>query len=148
MSDLTVSENVDLFEVTKELFVSKIEEVYKDWQDGTIQSDQAINLFCKILGPLQEQEKMVAAIDKQVRGRVGEVLAFLGSDTFEIKGFGKLEITKPGVTYSYDKKLLDQLTNQLRTEGMGDVAARLDACLKSSERAGTLRITREKQAKE
>jgi hypothetical protein len=148
MADLTVSENVDLFEVTKELFGSKIEEVYKDWQDGNIQSEEAINLFCKILGPIKQQEEMIAAIDKQVRGRVGEVLAFLGCDALEIKGFGKLEITRPSVTWGYDKKLLDQLNKQLRSEGLGDVAARLDACLKSSERVGILRITREKQAKE
>lgn len=140
---MTVEKEVDLFGLTQELFQTKIEEIYLAWQEGAIQSDEAVKQFCKIIGPLQEQQKMVETIDKQIRIRVGEVLAFLG-ETIEIKGFGKLEITRPSVSYTYDKKALDQLTNQLRTEGLGNVAARLDGCLKPSERAGTLRITREK----
>jgi hypothetical protein len=139
---MTASE-VDLFGLTQDLYVKKIEEIYQDWQDGNVQSDEALKQFCLLIGPIQDHQKMIEALDKLVRAKTGEVLAFIG-ETVEIKGFGKLEITRPSVSYSYDRKLLDQLTNQLRTEGLGDVATRLDTCLKPSERAGTLRITREK----
>lgn len=134
----------DLFEITQDLFESKIEEIYRAWCDGVIQSEEAVKQFCQIIGPLQEQQKMTDALDKQVRAHVSEVVEYLGGAA-EVAGFGELKITNPSVSYSYDKKLVDKLTNQLRTEGMGDVAARLDACLKPSEKAGSLRITRSKE---
>lgn len=134
----------DLFEITQELFEGKIEEIYRAWCDGVIQSEEAVKQFCMIIGPIQDHQKMIEVLDKKARARISEVVDYLGGSA-EVAGFGELKITNPSVSYSYDKKLVDKLTNQLRTEGLGDVAARLDACLKPSEKVGSLRITRSKE---
>jgi hypothetical protein len=132
-----------LFEITELAFTSTIEEIYESWQTGDIQAQEALNLYAKIIGPLQEQERMVKALDQLVREKVSLALNCLEGPAV-IPGFGKFEFTNPSISYSYDKKAVDRLCNELRTEGLGDVAARLDLCLKPSERVGTLKITREK----
>ena len=133
-----------LLKTTQELLDGRIEQTYLAWQEGAIQSEQTLNDFCEIIGPVQDQIKLLKWTDDRARAYISEVVDYLGGSA-EVSGFGELKITNPSVTYYYDKKAVDRLTNELRTEGLGDVAARLDACLKPSEKVGSLRITRSKE---
>jgi hypothetical protein len=123
-----------------------MEKTYAAWQDGEIRADEALNYFCKFLAQVQDKIGPLELAEKQVRAWASEVVDYLGGQA-QVDGFGELKITSPTVSYSYDKKLVDQLTNQLRTEGLGDVASRLDACLKSSSKVGYLKINRVKEAR-
>lgn len=120
-----------------------LDKAYRAWQDGKIRADEALGYFCDLLAPVASELEELEATNKKARAYASEIVEYLGGQA-EVDGFGELKITNASVTYSYDKKLVDKLSNELRTEGLGDVAARLDACLKASEKAGSLRITRVK----
>jgi hypothetical protein len=120
-----------------------LEKTYQAWQEGEIRADEALT-SATLLVRLETNSKPLTRLTKKARAYLSEVVNYLGGKA-EVDGFGQLQITNPSVTYTYDKKLVDRLTNELRTEGLGDVATRLDACLKASEKAGSLRITREKK---
>jgi hypothetical protein len=124
--------------------VPTIETIYQGWLQGDVIHQEALNMLCHFIGQAQGVIEPLENNIKQARSYASEIVEYLGGKA-EVAGFGKLEITNPSVTYTYDKKLVDRLTNELRTEGHGDVATRLDACLKASEKAGSLRITREKK---
>jgi predicted RNA binding protein with dsRBD fold (UPF0201 family) len=125
--------------------IPTIGTIYQGWLQGDLQTQEALNMLCHFIGQSQDVIEPIEINIKLARGYASEMVDWLGGKA-EAPGFGKLEITSPSITYSYDKKLLDNLNKQLRTEGLGDVAARLDSCLKPSERAGSLRITRTKEA--
>lgn len=127
--------------------IPTIHTIYQDWQAGDCTAQKALSILCRFIANVQDTIDPMEVVLKQARVYASELVDYLGGSA-EVTGFGELKITNPSVSYSYDKKLVDKLTNQLRTEGMGDVAARLDACLKPSEKAGSLRITRVKKDKE
>jgi hypothetical protein len=129
---------------TSKFFPLPLEKTYTAWQEGEIQAAEALQCFCQFIGIVQDKIGPLELAEKQARAYASEVVDYLGGSA-EVDGFGELKITNPTVSYSYDKKLVDQLTNQLRTEGLGDVAARLDACLKSSSKVGYLKINRVKE---
>lgn len=121
-----------------------IHTIYQDWQAGDCTAQKALNVLCRFIANVQDTIDPMEVVLKQARAYASELVDYLGGSA-EVSGFGELKITNPSVSYSYDKKLVDQLTNQLRTEGQGDVAARLDACLKPNPKSGSLRITRSKE---
>jgi hypothetical protein len=133
-----------LEEIPHYVLVGRIEELYRHWEDGSIQSEEALKRFCEIMGPVQDKIKLLDQADKQARIYVSEIVEFLGGKV-EVNSFGKLEITNPSVTYSYDRKQVDRFVDELREEGHYEIANRLVGCLKPSERAGSLRITRTKE---
>ena len=65
-------------------------------------------------------------------------------DSFDLAGFGRLEIMPPSVTKGYDKKRLDQLVLDLAADAP-ELAALIAQCRTESARAGGLRIIREKR---
>ena len=118
-------------------------QAYEQWQAGEIQGDEALKYLCHYLAMVDDQLGPLEKSTEQARVWVSEIVEYLGGKV-EVDGFGKCEITSASVTYSYDKKQLDQLCNQLRTEGQGEISTLIEACLKSSMRSGGLRITRAK----
>jgi hypothetical protein len=118
-------------------------EAYEQWQGGEIKGEEALKYLCHYLGMVDDQLGGLEKSKEQARAWVSEIVEYLGGKA-EVTGFGKCEITNASVTYSYDKKQLDQLCNQLRAEGQGGISTMIEACLKSSSRAGGLRITRAK----
>jgi hypothetical protein len=124
-------------------FKLRIEQAYQDFQSGARLASEALDMLCEILAPIEDRIKFLETFDKKARAYASEMVDYLGG-SIEVAGFGELKITNPSISYSYDKKSLDRLTNELRTEGLGDVAARMDRCLKPSEKVGSLRITRTK----
>jgi hypothetical protein len=118
-------------------------QAYEQWQAGEIQGEEALKYLCHYIAMVEDQLEPLEKSKEKARAWISEVVEYLGGKA-EVDGFGKCEITNASVTYSYDKKQLDQLTNQLRAEGQGDISTMIEACLKSSSRSGGLRITRAK----
>lgn len=116
---------------------------YLEWQGGNITDREALNVLCVAIAATDDQIKPLAERAKVLRELIGNVVAH-GGDPVEIPGFGRLEITNPVVTPSYDRKKLDSLIIELAGE-YSDVAARIAQCRTESMRSGSLRITREKQ---
>jgi hypothetical protein len=92
--------------------------------------EDAITLLTAQRTPLREQ------ISQCVAQQGGRVL---------LPGYGRLEITAPGVTISYDRHQVEALIIALTTTDP-TIAARLAACRKESPRNGGLRITPPKLA--
>lgn len=113
------------------------------WQDGKLTDIQALRALCRDLGEVESQLAPLEAERAALRDQISHVLDRLGGTT-EITGFGKLEITAPSIVKSYDKKRLDQLLIDLAAEAP-ELVARIAACRTESARAGSLRITRQKQ---
>jgi hypothetical protein len=131
---------------TQEDLDHAVKLIYTAWyEDGTLSASEALEQICMLaIGPIQDQIKTLKKSEDQARIYISELVNALGGQV-TLPGFGELQITSPSISYSYDKKLVTQLSNQLRSEGLGEVAARLDQCMKPSEKAGSLRITREKK---
>ncbi len=120
-------------------------ELYQSWASGE-EKDHA-----KVLGALlgwvralEDQIEPLEASKTVARAYLSEVLEIGFAGRHEIPGVGKMMISAPSVTYSYDKKKLTALTDQLRAEGQGEIAAMLDACLIAKSRDGGLVITQSK----
>ncbi len=77
-----------------------------------------------------------------MRSYIGELVTTLGNKV-DVCGFGRLEVSEPSTTASYDRKKLDSLVMRLTQEG-NPLAIEITQCRTESTRAGTLRITRSK----
>jgi len=90
---------------------------------------------------LDDEYQQVGADREQLRERISELVAVVGSQTFP--GFGRVEITSPSLMVSFDAKALDQLLLEL--EAAGDpLAERIREARREGQRAGGLRIGRER----
>jgi len=120
--------------------------IFDDWRNGTITNTAALHALTQELG---EVESTIAPLELErvaLREQLSYILAKM-DETVTIPGFGKLELTRPSVTKGYDKKQLDQLIIDLTIDAP-ELAALIAQCRTTSERAGSLRITREKGSKE
>lgn len=117
--------------------------VYKQWQEGLIGPEQALRALVSDLGEVESDYTLYAAQREALRAELSQVVDALGGKA-EVAGFGRLEITSPVKTASYDRKALDDLVIDLTQAGLGEVAQRIARCRTQSARAGGLRITREK----
>lgn len=117
--------------------------VFEQWQDGLIGPEQALRALCSDLGEVESEYQLYAGQREALRAEISHVVDALGGKA-DVPGFGRLEITGPAKTASYDRKALDDLIIDLTQAGLGEVAQRIAACRTQSARAGGLRITREK----
>lgn len=88
--------------------------------------------------------KPLAAEREQVRNVLSRIVGRLG-DKHEIAGFGTLANTAPSVSTSYDKDRVQAVINDLLAAGLFEWAQKLVLCERTTSRAGSLRITREKK---
>jgi hypothetical protein len=120
--------------------------VFDDWQDGQITNTAALRALASDLAEVESQiAALLAPLEAErllLRDQISQVLAKM-DEIVTIPGFGKVEITRAGVVKGYDRKQLDALIVELSAE-FPALAARIAACRTLSERAGGLRITREK----
>jgi hypothetical protein len=120
-----------------------IGKIYQDWHMGEMQSQEALEMLGRYLNMLDETLEPFENSKAQTRAWISEIVDFLGHPV-EAAGF-KMEITAPGVTTSYDKAALNKLADRLRAHDQGEIASEIEACLKETARAGSLRITRLKE---
>jgi hypothetical protein len=117
--------------------------IFEDWRDGQIGDVEALHALASDLGEIESQLAPLEAERQTLRDQLSQVLERLGGRA-TIAGFGKLELTAPTITRSFDKKRLDQLIIDLAADAP-ELAQLIAACRTEAPRAGSLRITRDKQ---
>jgi hypothetical protein len=115
---------------------------FDDWRDGQISDIEALQAVASDLGEVESQIAPLEAERANLRDQISQIVARLGGRA-TLAGFGKLEILPPTVSKTYDKKRLDQLIVDLAADAP-ELAQLIAACRTESQRAGSLRITREK----
>lgn len=115
--------------------------IFDQWQDGDVTDIPALR---SLLSDLREVESEIAPLEAQkqaLREQIGMIVARVGNQ--ELPGLGRVSITNPSVTVSYDTKKVNELALQLAASHP-EIAAALVSARKTSERAGSLRIESEK----
>jgi uncharacterized small protein (DUF1192 family) len=101
-----------------------------------------LGALCYDLAQLEERIAPLEAERQAIRAELSLLVDQLG--TQEVEGFGRLEITAPALVVSYDRQKVERLMLALIDEGRSEIAERISAARKESARAGSLRITRDK----
>jgi hypothetical protein len=119
---------------------------YDNWKAGDVGPFEALRSVVSDLGEVESQLEPLQNEREQLRAQASELVDAAGGKV-EMAGFGKLEITPAIRATSYDKRKLDELVMWLVDHDQSGIAQRITACRTESARAGSLRVTREKQAK-
>lgn len=101
----------------------------------------------ELLTNIAEAESDIAPLKAEIdahRNELSVLVAEVG-EAIVIPGLAKAEITNPTSGYTYDKKLVDRLIQQLTDSGDFEIAQRLIGCQQRTSRAGSLRVTFEKR---
>ena len=101
-----------------------------------------LGALCYDLAQLEDRIAPLEAERQAIRAELSMVIEQLGPQ--DIDGFGRLEITAPALVVSYDRQRMDRLMLALIDEGRPELAERISTARKESARAGSLRITRQK----
>ena len=119
--------------------------IFEQWQAGELSDQEALEQLCTSLNSLEDRLEPIEATHQMVRSQISEVVERQGGNV-ELAGFGKLVITSPTITTSYDARALDALVARLLKSGQADIAAEITDCRRESSRSGGLRITRPRQS--
>jgi hypothetical protein len=96
------------------------------------------------LRTIEDAISLLSAQRTSLRDQISQHVAQLGGRVM-LSGYGRLEITPPCVTVSYDRRQIETLIIELTTTDP-TMAARLAGCRKEAPRSGGLRITPPKVA--
>jgi hypothetical protein len=116
--------------------------IYEDWQDGDLTDMEALRFLAGDLCEVEDVYERATAMRETVRNQIAHIVAHLGDDRVTSGGY-VFQLTRPSVSYSYDTKALGNLVLELMLSG-NPAAQRISALRKQSERAGSLRVTKEK----
>lgn len=116
---------------------------FTEWDSGELTDVQAVRALAMELGEVESELAPLEAQRARLRDELSRVVAHMGGKA-EVPGFGALAMTAPSITNSYDAKRLDELVLSLIAEGQHDYAEAIANCRKQTQRAGSLRIVREK----
>jgi hypothetical protein len=118
--------------------------VFAEWDAGDLTDYQALRSLAIELGEVQSELSPLRMQEARLRDELSRVLAHAGGKA-EVPGFGALLLTQPSVTRSYDTEGLNNLCLQLISDGYGPIAEQIARLRRESSRAGSLRITKEKE---
>lgn len=116
--------------------------IYEQWQEGTLTDMEALRA---LLSDLRETESSIAPLAAE-RDQIREAISHIAARSpspIEVAGLGRVSMTAPSVSTSYDTKQIDALIKVLRTTHP-DIAALISECQKTTERSGGLRIEKAK----
>lgn len=116
----------------------------ESWQAGDLSDLEALRALALNLGEVESDLKPLTLERTYLREAISQIVARLPQQKAEVAGFGVLAITGGGETVSYDAKALDSLMAKLLAEGYTQVARAIADARKTSQRAASLRVTREK----
>lgn len=117
--------------------------VFDEWEAGDLTDAHALRALCSDMAEVESQIAPLEAERARLKAQISLVLARAGGRA-ELAGFGKLTITAPSVTKSYDTRRLDDLLVRLLADGYGPIVEQIAQCRRESQRSGGLRIEREK----
>lgn len=125
------------------------EPIWLAWQDGDATDIEAILQLYVLLGQLEGEILKPAENFREIlRIRIGQAVAHYGTP-LELRGLGRFEITGPAIVKGYDRAKLNDLITELARDGRyAAIIEAIEACQTETQRAGSLRITREKPGKE
>jgi len=119
------------------------QNVFVAWLDGDVTAYEALRSLCDDYEEIDLSYKQFEGMRDQTRKQIEQVVDHMGGKA-EVKGFGMLFVSGPSTVTSYSKEQIVALISALVDEGNLDIAARLAACEKQTDRKGSLRIEREK----
>lgn len=120
---------------------------YSTWQlykQGEVSKEELFRVSMAALAAIDDSMQSFKETQVTIRNVLSELVALTPEFKISIDDVGTAILTKPSApTPSYDYRGIDLVANQLRLEGLDDIADRLTAYRKLGEpRAGSLRITR------
>lgn len=115
---------------------------YSLWIEGLASPQQAATELAAQLKDVQFHKEQIEERERIIRNQLSDVVASHGQPIIAM-GL-KLELTAPGVTVTYPKADVEQFILRLLEDGQGELAIQLQGLAKRSERAGGLRVTKEK----
>lgn len=110
----------------------------ESYEAGDLTAQQALRA---LLSDLREVESSIAPLEQEranLRDAIG-LIAARATGPLVVEGLGKVSITAPSRTTGYDSKAIATLMMEL-IPTHPEIAARIVATQKVSERAGSLRI--------
>lgn len=122
-----------------------IDTIYERWAAGLAGPAETLRALCADLAWVDAALNPLEQRKQAIRNSISEIINTLDNQRTDLAGFGRLEMTAPVLTTSYDKQHLDRLIIELTEAGEHTIAQRVAGCRKESARADGLRITREKQ---
>ncbi len=117
--------------------------IYRDWLDGKIGHEEALEALCRSLSSVLEHKSGWETEEKALRAVIAEVVEKGFEGRTELIWFGKVEMTRPRVVDSYDTGKVDAVLARLVAEGH-PLAQELALARKQTTYSGSLRITRVK----
>lgn len=115
---------------------------YSLWLEGHATAQQAATELAAELKRVQFEQEMLAERERILRTQLSEVVASHGEP---ISAMGlRFELTAPTVVVSYNRGDIERFVLQLVEDGYAPIAQQLHGLAKKSERAGSLRVTKEK----
>ena len=115
-----------------------------NWENGDTSDLEALRALALQLGEVESDLEPLTREREYLRDQIGRIVARLPQQKAEVAGFGTLAITGGGETTSYDAKALDKLMAKLLANGYPEIAEEIAQARRTSQRAASLRITREK----
>jgi hypothetical protein len=114
-----------------------------DWRAERISAAQALHTLASDLDEIQQELAALRAQEEALREQIGLIVAENGNRV-ELKGYGTFVLRAPSRVTTWDGKALDQLIVSLRESGYSEIADEIAGCTKTSARAGSLAIQRDK----
>lgn len=120
--------------------------LFEQWLEGEAPAEKLLGTLCQQFAYLDDIAKQIDERHKILREQFAQVVAFLGGN-IEIPQFGKLNISEPQLSISFDRKGLEKLMADLETSGNTEMAQAIAAYRTESLREGGLRISRNRPPK-
>jgi len=115
---------------------------YALWIEGNATAQQAATELAAQLKDVQFQQEMLAERERTLRTQLSEVVASHGEP---INAMGlRFELTSPSIVVSYNRADVERFVLQLVEDGYAPLAQQLQQLAKKNERAGSLRVSKEK----
>lgn len=115
---------------------------YALWIEGNATTQQAATELAAQLKVVQFEKEQIEECERILRTQLSEVVASHGEPMVAL-GL-RFELTAPSVVVSYNRADVERFVLQLVEDGYAPLAQQLQQLAKKSERAGSLRVSKEK----
>jgi hypothetical protein len=102
---------------------------------------QSIYALCSDLAEIQSQIDTLEQEKQKLRNALSTLLASF-EQPLEFAGVARVELAPAIKIVSYDRNRLDLIVLQLHKAGQHEIASQIEACRRTQQRAGGLRMTR------
>ena len=120
-------------------------DAFAAWEAGDLTDLAALRVIWSDLREIEDQISVLDVQRSQLRDQMSQIIASTG--TVMLTGFGKAMLTAPTRVISYDSKQIGQLWHELSATNP-EIAQRIEATQRVSERSGGLRIEAERTTKQ